>query len=74
MTKSESRWQQPPFVAVRRTRHGTWVWEARENSYRAETRSDREYPSSAGAQRAAKKVAAAKGWPVVVLPPTQTIG
>lgn len=64
----DERWRQPPFVAVRVDRKGHWLWEARGIGNHIEEKSERLFNSMQGAVRAAKKVAAKRAWPLVVLP------
>lgn len=68
-----ARWNRPPFVLVRRQRDGDWTWEARSVSNAIVEHPTRPYSSLAGAQRAARKVGAARSWPVITLPNTQIV-
>lgn len=63
-----AKWNMPPYVLVRRDRDGDWHWEARDSSNRMLEHSNKPHRSMHGAERAAKKVAAKRAWPVCILP------
>lgn len=66
------KWNLPPYVLVRQAKDGSWSFEGRDAGNNVVEHSQRPFWSKAGAHRAAKRIAAARNWRVVVLPVTAT--